>query len=165
MTRFSLDGPVDLVSCTFDSINYLLSPGQVSDMFSRVFTVLAGGGLFVFDSVTERFFRQYNHASYTRFLGGERVTQRLTYNRRKREAVTVFRFSGSAVERHLQRPWDFREMEPLLRRQGFRRIRAWSDLRGSTCGDRTERLYCVAEKGRCTGRPAGRPPVDGGENR
>ncbi|MFW6181747.1 MAG: class I SAM-dependent methyltransferase, partial [Spirochaetota bacterium] len=120
MTSFSPDSTVDLVSCTFDSINYLLTPGQVSAMLERVRAVLAGGGVFLFDSVTERFFRQYNHASHTRFLQGERVTQRLTYHRKKREAVTVFRFGVRAVERHLQRPWDFHELEPLLRRHGFR---------------------------------------------
>ncbi len=146
MTCFSLGSTVDLVCCTFDSINYLLTPRQVSEMFSRVSSVLHEAGLFVFDSVTERFFREYNHASYCRTLQGERVTQRLTYHKWKREAVTVFRFGNRAVERHRQRPWDFAELEPLLRRYGFRRVRAWSDLRGGAYGDLTERLYCAAGK-------------------
>jgi SAM-dependent methyltransferase len=146
MTTLSLDGPFDLACCTFDSVNYLLTVEQVSALMEGVYSVLGQAGSFLFDSVTERFFREYNHASYTRSLLGERVTQRLTYHKRERKAVTVFRFGNRVMERHFQRPWDLDELEPLLSRYGFQRVRAWSDLRGAAYGHMTERLYCLAEK-------------------
>jgi hypothetical protein len=114
-------------------------------MFSQVAGVLRDDGVFVFDSVTGQFFREYNHASYNRTLDGVQVSQNLTYQRRKREAVTVFRF-GEQSEVHVQRPWDFEELEPLLRREGFGELLPCGDLHGARYGRKTLRLYCIAVK-------------------
>jgi cyclopropane fatty-acyl-phospholipid synthase-like methyltransferase len=43
---------VDVVTCLFDSLNYLLRPEELSAVFSRVAAVLRPGGLFVFDMNT-----------------------------------------------------------------------------------------------------------------
>ncbi len=50
----SLDNPpsFDLVTCLFDSLNYLLEPGDLANTFSRVRQALNPGGLFIFDMNT-----------------------------------------------------------------------------------------------------------------
>jgi len=50
--RLRLDGPVDLATCFFDSMNYLLSYGDLVKTLCRVHRALAPGGLFVFDMNT-----------------------------------------------------------------------------------------------------------------
>jgi SAM-dependent methyltransferase len=50
--RLSLDEPMDLVTCFFDSMNYLLSYGDLVKTFCRVHRALQPGGLFIFDMNT-----------------------------------------------------------------------------------------------------------------
>ena len=49
MASFELYGTVDAAVCCFDSLNYLLDPGDVKKCFALVRNYLNPGGLFVFD--------------------------------------------------------------------------------------------------------------------
>lgn len=49
LRSFHVDGPVDLVTCFYDSLNYLLHPDELQEVFVRVAGVLAPGGLLVCD--------------------------------------------------------------------------------------------------------------------
>ena len=59
MRCFSLPEPVDLVTCFYDSLNYLLAPDELLRCFACVYHVLAPGGLFCFDLATQFFLRHY----------------------------------------------------------------------------------------------------------
>jgi len=50
--RLSLNKPVDLATCFFDSMNYLLSYGDLVKTFCGVHRALHPGGLFIFDMNT-----------------------------------------------------------------------------------------------------------------
>ena len=50
--RLTLDKPVNLATCFFDSMNYLLSYGDLVKTFCRVHRALHPGGLFIFDMNT-----------------------------------------------------------------------------------------------------------------
>lgn len=58
MTTFQVPAPVDLVTCLYDSLNYLLQPEQVRSTFARVRDALRPGGLFVFDVNTPEMIRR-----------------------------------------------------------------------------------------------------------
>lgn len=49
MRRFTVDEPVDLVTCNSDSINHLADEDDLAATFSCVVGALAPGGVFVFD--------------------------------------------------------------------------------------------------------------------
>jgi SAM-dependent methyltransferase len=49
MRDFTLGEPVDAAVCVFDSLNYLLEPGDVQKAFRQVEKALRPGGMFVFD--------------------------------------------------------------------------------------------------------------------
>jgi len=51
---FEARRPVDLVTCAFDSLNYLLDPGDVKEVFRRAAAHLEPGGHFLFDALTPR---------------------------------------------------------------------------------------------------------------
>jgi len=49
VTTFDVSGPFDLVSCFYDSLNYLLTEEDLTWVFERVRQVIDDGGWFVFD--------------------------------------------------------------------------------------------------------------------
>jgi SAM-dependent methyltransferase len=51
---FELPHQVDVVTCLFDALNYVLEEAQLRRVFRGVARVLSPGGLFVFDMNTER---------------------------------------------------------------------------------------------------------------
>lgn len=54
MCALELPGPVDLVTCYHDGLNYLTKQEDVSRVFQRVYRYLNPGGLFIFDLVNVR---------------------------------------------------------------------------------------------------------------
>lgn len=59
MRDFRLEAPVDLVTCCFDTLNYLLDEAAVLDCFRAVARALVPGGCFYFDVATDFFLRYY----------------------------------------------------------------------------------------------------------
>lgn len=49
MRSFEVDGLVDVVTCFYDSLNYLLHPEELQEVCNRVASALAPGGLLVCD--------------------------------------------------------------------------------------------------------------------
>ncbi len=52
LRAFAIPEPVDLVTCWYDSLNYLLDPADLTRAFACVRAALAPGGLMVFDMNT-----------------------------------------------------------------------------------------------------------------
>lgn len=61
MRAVAVPEPVDLVTCCYDSLNYLLTDDELRACFQSVADALAAGGLFCFDLATEHFLREYWH--------------------------------------------------------------------------------------------------------
>lgn len=146
MAQFHVKGRFDLITCTFDFINYLLTTDDVKAMFGWVSAALYESGIFVFDSNTERLYANRHKGTYERELGGESFVQKLSYSPKNREATTVFEFSDGTVEIHKQRPYDLPELKPLLANAGLRIVDtfSWFDRRPYT--SESERLICIAER-------------------
>jgi SAM-dependent methyltransferase len=146
MSRFSVDGTFDLVTCTFDSINYLLTPEELKGALGRVSGVMKEAGLFVFDSDTHRHYVNHHDGEYHHQLSGETFVQKCIYDPEKLIARTIFEFSDGAVEVHLQRPYDLPELEPVLAEAGLRVAHAYAGFDKTPFDRNNERLICVAEK-------------------
>ncbi|MCX7994199.1 MAG: class I SAM-dependent methyltransferase [candidate division WOR-3 bacterium] len=52
MRNFSLDEPVPVITCLYDSLNYLLTPDELYSCFKSVYENLKSNGLFIFDMNT-----------------------------------------------------------------------------------------------------------------
>jgi SAM-dependent methyltransferase len=59
LRRFAIDSPVDLVTCCYDTLNYLLDEDDLRRCCESVARALAPGGLFCFDLATDHFLRHY----------------------------------------------------------------------------------------------------------
>ena len=146
MSGFSGEDRFDLVACTFDSINYLVSPDLVKKTFCRVADALGNLGLFVFDSNTDRLYRNRHKGIHPRELGEESFVQKCIYDEEIMEAKTIFEFSDGTVEIHTQRPYDLLELQPLLSQAGLQVIGTFADFDRTPFDSGSERLICVAQR-------------------
>ena len=146
MSRFKVKGEFDLVTCTFDSINYLVNIYNLKEAVNRIAGVLRTSGLFVFDSNTKRLYRGYNRESRQHSLGGKTFIQRCSYDPKQKKAVVEFIFPDGSTELHRQRPYDLPELKPILSSAGLKvlDVYSWFDKRPYT--SKTEKLFCIAEK-------------------
>ena len=146
MVQFNIDGKFDLVTCTFDSINYIRKLSDLREMLLRVASVLYERGLFIFDSNTKQLYLSHSDETYKRELNGQFFIQHCSYDSTRNVATTVFSFSDGTFEIHKQRPYDYDELEPLLKRAGFHILHLFSWFEKLPYSSNTPKLFCVAEK-------------------
>jgi len=146
MTRFIVRGEFDIITCTFDSLNYVLNIHDVEAMFVRVARSLKKSGLFVFDSNTNQHYLNVGHGSQQRELGGRSFLQKWSYEPIKKEATTVFEFADGSKEIHRQRPYDLSELNPVLIGSGLRAVATWSSFDRNPYDAQSARLFCLAKK-------------------
>jgi len=147
MTRFNVEGKFDLVTCTFDSINYIRKLNDLLEMLLRVASVLYERGLFIFDSNTKQLYLSHSDEAYKRELNGQSFIQHCSYDSTRNVATTVFSFPDGTYEIHKQRPYDYDELGPLLKHAGFQVAHLFSWFERMPYSSNTPKLFCVAEKG------------------
>ncbi len=153
MTDFELDETFDAVLCVFDSINHLESFASWERVFDRAAAHLADGGVFVFDTNTERKLAAFAVAPpWTQWFGDDSLL--MIDVRDEGEGVyawkvRVFEHRGdSAYRLHVE---DIREVAFPVERireavaKRFHRVRIVDAdrVRPTT---RSERLYFVCER-------------------
>jgi len=139
----SLGERFSLVTCVFDSLNYLLEPEDLRAAFACVGTHLEDGGLFLFDVNTPRLYEAHHHGTIEREVGEIRFRQVLHYDEAKRVARTTFLFAG-ATEEHVQRPYEEDEIVRELEAAGLRLLAVYGDTKGAPASPASKRLFVVA---------------------
>jgi len=145
MKELNAKEPFDLIFCTFDSINYLLSESDIADFLARVNSALKLSGFFMFDSVTEVLCNKH-YGERSRKVGGVRFLEKSSYYPRRKIAITTFQFEDGSEEIHLQKPYGLRELAPLLRNSGFVICDKFSSPEGELYRPGSERLVCITRK-------------------
>lgn len=150
ITSVALPRDLSAALCTFDSLNYLLRPAQLTVTFRRVARALRPGGLFLFDMNTMTGLRARwkgvrFHTGRDWFLVGE-----LSSDARRRRAVfamTGFRRVGGSYrlfrERHVQRGVTVAEVRACARAAGLR-VRRMGGYDGSAPKPNPSRIFCAA---------------------
>jgi SAM-dependent methyltransferase len=146
MICFNIEGKFDLVTCTYDSINYIRKLSDLRKMLFRVNSVLHKQGLFIFDSNTKELYLSHADETQKRELNGQSFIQHCSYNSTRNVATTVFSFSDGTYEIHKQRPYGYDELIPLLTRAGFKVVHLFSWFERMPYALKTPKLFCVAEK-------------------
>ena len=71
MTSFELDNKFDVITCFFDSINFLDNKSKIKKMFDKVYKHLNDNGYFIFDIASKELFNEYDdneiHKDYETF--------------------------------------------------------------------------------------------------
>jgi len=175
MRSFHVETPADLVTCFYDSLNYLLHPAELQEVFVRAATVLAPGGLLVCDlNTTAGLARDYNGQVYLAMdeedlLGIHRATHD-EKTRLSRVHLTFFVRRGEIWERfdevHTQRAYDRAEVEAMLDQAGLQLFELF-DRAFDEPGPEATRVIYVAfkeERPAWPERPAGPIPPSGGSH-
>lgn len=153
----------DLVTCWFDSVNYLLSRASLRAAFDSVFAALRPGGLFAFDVATRRRFVDFavglgEYPSYTvqnaddRFEAHHDIDYDFETDLFHLE-ITGFVREGDGwrriQEQHRQRGYRLGEIREQLDAAGFAAVDSYGSLEDlSDVPDDADRVWFVARKGR-----------------
>jgi SAM-dependent methyltransferase len=146
MTAFNSESKFDMVTCTFDSINYILRLHDVRKMLFGVALALDTGGLFVFDSNTKYLYMRHANELYKHEINGEEILHTCEYKARGNIATTAFSFSDGTYEVHHQRPYNYEELQPLLERAGLSTLHLFSWFQRLPYSSNTPKFFCVTGK-------------------
>mgnify|MGYP001160691925 CR=1 FL=1 len=98
---------VGLITCLFDSINFLLEPEEVELALVKLSGALRDGGLLYFDAVTERLMvDHFANQTWTETHGGFRTTWANHYDPEKRICETWVRVNTGAGSATRERAYD-----------------------------------------------------------
>jgi 2-polyprenyl-3-methyl-5-hydroxy-6-metoxy-1,4-benzoquinol methylase len=131
MRDFWMEGPVDLVTSFYDTLNHLLFVEDLESTFRGVARTLRPGGLFVFDVNSEATFRQM-WGGVTHFINTPKASTvyQTTYDAETRLAkgqVTGFLRRGDHYEKFeeeiIERYWPLKDIQTHLAAAGLRAIR------------------------------------------
>ncbi len=112
----------------------------------RAYGCMRPSGLLVFDSNTTQLYLNYQQETNKNELDGISFTQSCRFNPAKNIAETTFEFSDGTIEIHRQRPYEYKDLGPMLSRTGFQVIHLFSWFNRSPYTSKTEKLFCVAQK-------------------
>lgn len=152
MRTLHLEEPVEMVTCFFDSINYMLEEDDLLAAFQAVFDNLLDGGVFLFDVNTELALSTLDPV-YVR--EGNSVTSIWRHYYHKKDMtvtldLTLFVKEGDLyrqfAETHQERAWSEKALRQALNKAGFRRTTFYKHLTFLPSDKETNRLMVVAEK-------------------
>lgn len=154
MRDYELEGPVDLVTCLYDSINHLMEDDEVERCFARTYGALRDRGLFVFDINTEfGLATLLGDSTQIRENGKVYSIWRNHYDRGQGIAtldLTLFVPDGRMYQRidetHCERPLSVREVTRLLKRVGFKNVADYRHMTFRGADRRTGRVMIAALK-------------------
>lgn len=155
MRNFNLGEEADLVTCLFDSINYILEEKELLDCFKSVNSVLTRGGSFIFDMNTDYGLSTFwNGSTIVRDEKGVFSIWRNSYSSETKVArldLTLFVTDESSYRRidevHLERGYSFYELRECLRETGFQETHLYHHLTFNKATRSSKRIMVVARKG------------------
>jgi SAM-dependent methyltransferase len=145
MRTFDLQKKFDLVTCSFDSLNYLLTEEDLRLAFGRVAEHLLTGGNFLFDLNTAKLYEDKQHGTIQRLINGVSFEQRLFYDSLTRQSRTVFSFPSGETEEHIQRPYDPDEVALAIQGTGLEIVRSFINDRLDPPNESTYKTFYLAQ--------------------
>lgn len=148
---FRVASPYDAVVSTFDSLNHILTLGELLRVFGNVRRALRPAGLFFFDVNLERGFRRHWQEQFS-VVEPERVCiVSGAYDaaaRLGRYDFTLFRPAGGAWRRAdfsiAERCYTTRELKGALRRARFDSVKVYDAARDAGLADHAGRAFFLA---------------------
>jgi SAM-dependent methyltransferase len=158
MRDFALDEPADLVTCIYDSLNYLLEVADLAAAFRCAAVALRGGGLYIFDMNTIfGLAERWGSRDYIQCDTGDWfIAGRTRWNHESStNTVILYGFirQGQLWERftetHAKRGYSVAKIRTLLERAGLAVLAIYdADAEGAVePGPETARVRVVARKG------------------
>ena len=142
-------GPCDGAVCLYDSLNYLLTPQDLSLAIANVHTLLAPGNSFIFDVCTEQNSLRYFRDARDEDRGpGFSYRRHSRYDAEKRLQYNHFRlrFDGweqELEETHTQRIYPLDQIIALVEASPFELVDYFDDFTFERATERSDRVHFV----------------------
>lgn len=146
MLDFTANREYDVITCAYDSINYIRKLNDLDKLFRKIAAALKEKGLFIFDSNTIIMYRHQAGTTEPREVNGETVLEETGYDPRYKLATTAFSFPDGTYEIHRQRPYSYDELAPRLEGTGLRVIDRFSWFSRLPYSPGSPKVFIVAEK-------------------
>jgi ubiquinone/menaquinone biosynthesis C-methylase UbiE len=154
LTSFTLPQKVDLVTCYYDSLNYLLTLSDLTAGFKAAWRVLHEGGYFIFDVNTPEAMKVLwgSHVYADETADVAWIWKNCYFPRLNRAEIraTFFVRQGKTYERfeetHAERGYGAREIRKALKAAGLRPVHIYDCLTFNRPQRNSMRLAVVAQK-------------------
>jgi SAM-dependent methyltransferase len=148
-------GTHDAAICCFDTANYLVEDGQLSEAFGQVAAALRPGGVFIVDTNTQfKLERVFGDHRLGDDLDEFAYVWRSRYDPATRTCVFLLSFFVAegdlyrrTVERHVQRPFSPDEVRAALAANGFSVTGTLADYTDAPYSETTSVITWVARRG------------------
>jgi SAM-dependent methyltransferase len=124
--NFKLPQKFKVITCMYDSLNYLIKPNDLKKVFKSVAEHLAPGGVFIFDMNTYEGMREKWNRTWTVRFGPKLVILEGYFDAKRaigKTVITGFIPYGKSYKKfeelHIQRGYCAFEVEKLLTQAGF----------------------------------------------
>jgi SAM-dependent methyltransferase len=150
ITRFYLAKKMDFIFSVHDTVNYLLEPADIVNMFRCVREIMHDGSVFMFDITTEHNIYENFDGKVSRYpLRNGYVEWGNSYDARARLVNSTLRFNrnGSISEEvHLQRIYTVDGMKDLIEKSGFMILDIFGDYTVDPPRDNTIMVNFITRK-------------------
>ncbi|MDZ5253836.1 class I SAM-dependent methyltransferase [Clostridium sp. LIBA-8841] len=146
MRNFNLNKKFDMITCTFDAINYVIADEDMKDTMNNIYYHLNSNGFFIFDINTPYLYEDKHFGVIKREFDGIHFEQILEYDRTTQIGTTLFDFGNDDLEKHVQRAYSVEKMDEYLVNAGFKIIGRYKNFRMFPIEDRTYKVFYVAKK-------------------
>lgn len=137
---------VDLITCAFNSLNYLLNDKQIYDAFKTINSHLKHKGYFLFDVNTPTHYSEKDSIVIDRDIDGVKFKQKLKYDAQNRIIRIIFDFGYGQSEEHIQRAYTFEEISSLLSKSHFTLLEYFQDFELNPPTDKSDRIFFFAQR-------------------
>lgn len=155
LQELRLPRAADMAVCFLDSLDYILDPEDCAEAIRRVYKALNPGGIFIFDVNTPeklramdgQVFLDEDDDVYCVWRGEfDEDTNICSYG------MDLFQREGKvwhrSFEEHQEYAYSIEQLTAFLKSAGFTRIRVYADRKMCAPGEREQRVYFKARKGR-----------------
>lgn len=146
MKDFKLNKKFDIITCAFDSINYITNDEDMEKTIKNIFSHLDDKGFFIFDINTPFLYEDKHFGVIERVFDNIHFKQILEYDNSTRLGKTVFDFDNNELETHIQKAYTVEEMDKFLLNVGFEIIGKYRNFKLDLIEDRTYKVFYIVKK-------------------
>ena len=150
--NFAIKNPVDVVVCLYDSINYVMSLNEISEILRCTYNALNNNGLFIFDICTENNSIKYFHDFFDQNSGPDySYTRHSLYDKTNKIHSNLFKINFHNadvifVEEHRQRIYYIKDLLDIINISPFDFISAFDDFSFKKASEKSIRVHFVLKK-------------------
>lgn len=146
MSEFTFDKKFQVITCAFDSINYLTCDVKLEKTLRNIFLHLDDNGVFIFDINTPTLYEERHFGVIDRSFDEIKLKQILEYDKEYKIGKTTFDFGNDGSETHTQKAYSADEMDKFLLESGFQIMSRYKDFKLSPVDDKAYKIFYVVKR-------------------